>query len=371
MMIWDAVRKSLGFLGVALLIAYGAVAGFTGSLSLDADRAFAQTGGSVPGNSLGNTSDSDFWRQVRRGVTGSVSIPDKKAGVLVQDQGDNWRAIRNGPISVIGGWAMLASLLVIAAFFALRGRIRIETGFCGRTVERFNFLERFTHWLTASSFVVLAVTGLNTLYGKYVLMPVIGQEAFATLALWSKITHDYIGFAFIIGLILMFVIWVRDNLASREDLAWIAVFGGLLTKGVHPPAKKFNFGQKMIFWLVILGGGALAYSGLILIFPYQMTPFGETFAFLNIFGAGLPTQLTVLQEMQLAQLWHAILGLVMVVLIVGHIYIGSLGMEGAFDAVSTGQVDKNWAREHHSLWLEEVESGGKAAAGDERRQPAE
>ncbi len=371
MMVWDTLRKFLGFTGLAVLIAYGGMTGITGSLSLDTDTAFAQTGGNVPGNSLGNTSDSDFWRQVRRGAAGTVSIPDKKAGILVQDQGDNWRAIRNGPISVIGGWAMLASLLAIAAFFAFRGRIRIDSGFSGWTVERFSFLERFTHWLTASSFIVLALTGLNLLYGKYVLMPIIGQETFAALTYWGKVSHNYIGFAFIIGLVLMFTVWVRDNLASREDLTWIAALGGFFGARNHPPAKKFNFGQKMVFWMVILGGGSSAISGLALIFPYQITPFGETFAFLNIFGFGLPTQLSVLQEVQFSQMWHAITALALIIVIFGHIYIGTLGMEGALGAVTTGQVDENWAREHHNLWLAEMESSSEATDGTERQQPAE
>lgn len=368
-MIWTTLRKALGTFGIVVLVTYAAMAGITGSATLDSP-AVAQTGGNVPGNALGNTSDSELWRKVRRGVAGTVSIPDKKAGVLVQASGDNWRAVRNGPVSTIGGWAMLASIVVIAVFFAFRGRIRIDSGFSGRTVERFNTLERFTHWLTASSFVVLALTGLNTLYGKYVLMPVIGKAGFAALSYWGKLAHNYIGFAFIAGLVLMFVIWVKDNMASREDLKWAANLGGLLTRGNHPPAKKFNFGQKVVFWLVILAGGSSAYSGLCLIFPYELTPFSETFAFLNIFGFGLPTQLSVLQEIQLAQLWHSILALALVVVIIGHIYIGSLGMEGAFDAVGTGQVDENWAREHHSLWVAELDRASSAGAA-ENQQPAE
>ena len=349
----STVRRAMGCMALAVLVTYATAAGLMGSPVLEAP-AVAQSKGQVPGQSLGGVSDAEFWRQIRRGVVGTVSLPDKQAAVLVQSEGDNWRAMRNGPVSVFGGWVLLAMIIVLAVFFAVRGRIRVDSGLSGRTVERFNGLERFTHWLTASSFIVLALTGLNVLYGKYVLMPIIGQAAFATLTYWGKLAHNYIAFAFIIGIALMVIVWVKDNLPSREDLTWIAKGGGMFVKGVHPPAKKFNFGQKTIFWVVILGGISLAYTGLSLMFFFDLKAFSATFALVNLFGFDLPTQLTALQENQLAQLWHAVLALIVTAVIIAHIYIGSLGMEGAFDAVSTGQVDENWAHEHHSLWAADV-----------------
>ena len=353
-----------------LLLAFWAgAANLTGALIVD-NPAAAQVEGKPPGSTLGSTSDSDLWRTLRRGFQGNVSFTDKQKGVAIQSEGDNWRAVRNGPLSVFGGWLMLAMIVVLAVFFAVRGRIRIEAGLSGRTVERFNALERFTHWLTASSFIVLALTGLNVLYGRYVLMPIIGQDTFAALTYWGKLAHNYIAFAFMIGLALMVIVWVKDNLPSREDLTWMAKGGGLFVKGVHPPAKKFNFGQKVIFWVVVLGGTSLAYSGLSLMFFFDLKVFSASFALLNLFGFDLPTQLTALQESQLAQLWHAVLALIVTAVIIGHIYIGSLGMEGAFDAVSTGQVDENWAREHHSLWVAEV-TGEAPPSAPVERPPAE
>ena len=352
-----------------LLLAFWAgAANLTGALIVD-NPAAAQVEGKPPGSSLGSTSDSDLWRTLRRGFQGTVSFTDKQKGVAIQSEGDNWRAVRNGPLSVYGGWLLLATIVILAVFFAVRGRIRVDAGLSGRTVERFNALERFTHWLTASSFIVLALTGLNVLYGKYVLMPIIGQGTFAALTYWGKLAHNYIAFAFMIGIAMMLVLWVRDNLPSREDVTWIAKGGGMFVKGVHPPAGKFNFGQKVIFWIVILGGISITYTGLTLMFFFDLKPFSGTFALLNLLGFDLPTQLTALQEIQLTQLWHATLALIMIVVIIGHIYIGTLGMEGAFDAMSTGQVDENWAHEHHSLWVAEVgpepQSGAQQRGGDE------
>ncbi len=354
------------FVMTALFLGFSIIAG---SLAQDRNAPgseAASEGGTVPGGSLGSESDAAIWRAIRQGAQGSVSIPNDQAGVLIQSEGENWRAIRNGPISVFGGWALLGILIVLALFFAIRGRIRIESGPSKQTVERFNGIERFGHWLTAGSFVVLGLTGLNMLYGRYVLAPILGPKAFAWLTLMGKFAHNYLAFAFMVGLAVIFVLWVRHNLPDKADLVWLSKGGGLFSKHSHPPAKKFNAGQKILFWLVILGGLSISLSGIALLFPFQFAIFGPTFAALNVVGFDLPTSLTLMQEMQLSQIWHAIVGVILIVVIVAHIYIGSIGMEGAFDAMGSGHVDKNWAREHHSLWVKELDSGGKKpAAGDD------
>ena len=310
--------------------------------------------GNVPGDALGNLSDAELWRAVRKGVTGTVSIPDKQAGVLVQSEGDNWRAARNGPVTQGGLWLLGGMLAVIAVFFAVRGRIKVDAGLSGATVERFNNVERFAHWLSATSFIVLALSGLNMLYGKYVLLPVLGPEAFSLITLGGKYAHNFLAFAFMAGLVLMFVLWIRDNIPNKYDMFWLVEAGGFFTKGKHPPSRKFNAGQKIIFWVVILGGLSLSISGIALLFPFKLFVFSWTFQVLNAIGISLPTDLTALQEMQLSQIWHGVAALVMTAVILAHIYIGSLGMQGAFDAMGTGQVDENWAREHHNIWLAEV-----------------
>lgn len=318
------------------------------------------TGGTVPGNAQGNLSDSEMWRDVRGGVQGWVSIPDEKAGVLVQSGGESFRAFRNGPLSVWGGWAMLGVFVLLGLFYAIRGRIKIDAGPSPRTVLRFGFWDRFAHWLTAGSFVILGITGLNVLYGRYFIMPIIGPEAFASISVAGKYAHNFLGFAFAIGIVMMFFLWVKDNIPNKHDLKWLAMGGGVLFKGVHPPAKKFNAGQKMIFWSVIVLGGSLTASGLALLFPFEIAMFAKTFGVLNIFGFNLPTELSMMQETQLALLWHGIVAIVLMVMIIAHIYIGSVGMEGAFDAMGTGEVDENWAHEHHALWLEEEQQKGAA-----------
>jgi formate dehydrogenase subunit gamma len=302
------------------------------ALLLGAGPVLAQSTLPEPSRNAGN--NAEMWRGVRQGVQGLVTIPNKQAGVLVQSEGELWRNWRNGPVSTYGSWALLGIIVVLAVFFAVRGRVRIESGWSGRTIERFNAFERGVHWLTAASFVLLALTGLIVLYGRYVLIPVLGPGAFAGLALFSKYVHNYVGFAFIVGVILTFVMWVRWNLPTRADLTWLAKGGGLFGKHSHPPAHKFNAGQKIIFWSVVVFGGALCATGLLLLFPFYWAD---------------------MHQMQLAQLVHAVLALLMIAIIIAHIYIGTVGMEGAFDAMGTGHVDENWAREHHNLWVAEMQ----------------
>ena len=222
--------------------------------------ASAQTRGAVPGESIGNSSTADMWRAIRRGNPGRVSLPDPRTGVLIQSEGENWRAVRNGPVSTWGAWLLGGMLLALLVFFLIRGRIKIDAGLSGRLMERFNDVERFAHWVTASSFVVLGLTGLNMLYGRYVIKPMIGGEAFSTFTLWGKYVHNFMGFAFILGIVMILILWVRDNIPNGYDLVWLSKGGGLFTKGAHPPAKKFNAGQKIVFWLVVLAGGSLSFS---------------------------------------------------------------------------------------------------------------
>ncbi len=310
----------------------------------------------------GDAGKSDVWRSIRNGERGYVSIPDKQAGVLVQSEGENWRAFRNGPLSNWGVWGMIGMIGLLALFFVIRGRVRIEHGPSPRRIERFNGVERFAHWLTAASFIVLALTGLNILYGRYVLLPLLGPEIFSAITIAGKYMHNYIAFAFMVGLAMIIVLWVKDNIPSRLDLTWFAKGGGLFGKGNHPPARKFNAGQKIVFWAVALGGISVSVSGIALLFPFEFALFGKTFAFLNIFGLGLPATVTPMQEMQLSQVWHAVVSLVLIVIIFAHIYIGTIGMEGAFDAMGSGMVDENWAKEHHSLWVDEVKAKEREAA---------
>ena len=329
--------------------------------------------GNVPGGSLGNSSDSEMWRAIRQGDRFGVSIPDQQAAVMVQSEGDLWRLVRNGPIMIYGGLAILGMFVLLGIFYLFRGRIRIEHGMAGRTIERFNGFERAIHWMVAVSFILLAITGANHLWGKYTLLPIFGPEIFATFSLWAKYAHNFLAFPFMIGVVVMFVMWVVYNIPNKYDLVWLSKAGGLFTKGSHPPSKRFNAGQKLIFWSVVLGGLSLSLSGIAMLFPFQTDMWAKTFGVMQSIGFNVPDPATVtpMMEMQLSTLWHVVVSVVMIAIILAHIYIGSVGMEGAFDAMGSGQVDVNWAREHHDLWVKEVEEETETGRGPPQAQPAE
>jgi formate dehydrogenase subunit gamma len=320
----------------------------------------------------GGNYNIDMWGDLRKGAQGTVSIPDKKAGILVDSSGETWRALRNGPLPTYGAYALGGMLGLLVLFYLIRGRIRIASGPAGSTIERFTDFERIGHWLLAISFIILALTGLNVLYGRYILLPVMGKEAFASFSEIAKWLHNYVALAFTVGLVMTFLTWVWYNFPHPRDLIWFLKGGGVIGSA-HPPAKKFNGGQKILFWLVMLGGISLVLSGLQLLLPYEFSFFAKTFAFLNNFGFDLPAELTANQEQQLATSWHGIVALFLTVVIIAHIYIGSVGMEGAFDAMGSGEVDVNWAKEHHSIWAEE-ELARQSSSGDgaaARPAPAE
>ncbi len=201
------------------------------------------------------------------------------------------------------------------------------------------------HWLTSVSFLVLAVSGVAITFGRPLLIPLIGHEAFTAVAQASKYGHNFFSVPFVVGLVLILGLWIRDNIPEKADLEWIRQGGGFLKGGgVHPEAGRFNAGQKMIFWSVVGGGALLAVSGYLLMAPFYVTGVGG---------------------MQIAHVVHAVLAAVLIAIIIGHIYIGTVGMEGAFDAMGSGEVDENWAREHHSRWYEEAT--GRTASYEEPR----
>jgi formate dehydrogenase subunit gamma len=279
-------------------------------------------------------------------IQGRVSIPDQRSGVLEQPAGRDWREFRNVTLRWIGGIAILGILAVLVIFYLSRGMVRLESGRSGRSIVRFTAFERFVHWMTATCFIILAVSGLNITFGRPLLLPLIGFEAFSEWSQWAKYAHNYLSFPFTIGVVLIFLIWITGNIPNKVDVDWLKRGGGMVGHD-HPPAYRFNAGQKAIYWIVVVGGGAVAVTGYELMFPFYLSG---------------------IEGMQIAQIVHSIVAVLFVAVMLAHIYIGTLGMEGAFEAMGSGTVDVNWAKEHHSLWLEE--ENARTGANDARPQPA-
>jgi len=343
-----------------------------GAAQQDNTPAPSPTAGNVPGETKGTSSDSDLWRLLKSGGSGSVSNANPNAATAIQTNGMDWLHIRNDAFPMYAAWGLLGVIGLLAIFFGLRGRIRIgHGGPSGKTILRFKSIERVGHWLLASSFIVLALTGLNLVYGRSVIIPILGKEAFASITVYGKLIHNYVAFALMVALVWVVVTWVRYNIPHPRDIVWFLRGGGILGGG-HPAAAKFNAGQKVLFWLTVLGGVILSLSGWALLFPFTTTFFADTFGAINsVLRTELPTTLTILQEQQLAQIVHGIMSVVLMMVVIAHIYIGSIGMEGALDAMRAGTVDRNWALEHHNLWVEEEDAKANDRATAPSIQPAE
>ena len=281
-------------------------------------------------NTLGTNSQSDYWRALRHGKSG-VSTTGRDGGLLIQSQGEDWRLIRKQYILKYSGRALVAVIVLLVLFFLVRGRIRLKGGRSGKTISRFSLAHRTAHWFMASVFIMLAISGLIILLGRIALAPLIGKGAYAIMASAAMQGHNLIGPLFIIALVWLVYLFLPGNFLKLVDLKWLAKGGGLI--GGHASAGHYNFGEKVWFWLVVFGGLAISVTGVMLEFPWLVTN---------------------LQLLQLSTIVHGVAAVGMIAFAFGHIYIGTLGMEGALDSMTTGDVDVNWAIEHHDLWYEEV-----------------
>jgi len=296
--------------------------------------------------------EQQLLNQLQGGViSGRVSIPDQKAANLIHPAGRDWRHFHEVTLVWLGGIVLVGMLALLVIFYLWRGRIPIEGGRTGRTMLRFTGLERFVHWLVATCFILLGITGLNVTFGKRLLLPIMGPHAFSEWSEYAKFVHNYLSFAFTIGVVLMFLMWISVNFPNKTDAEWIKRGGGILGKD-HPPASKFNAGQKILYWLVMLGAAAMIVSGYMLMFPFY---------------GGL-----TIANMELASVFHGVVAMLFVAMILAHIYLGTVGMEGAFEAMAEGTVDVNWAKQHHSLWVEEEAGRAKGeTAGQPMARPAQ
>ena len=323
----------------------GAPAGFIAPAAPNPDDTNAQRAKSQPGN------NAPFWRKVREsGVDKGVSnLPGTEKGVLIQaftqypgsrvtNAGEAWRQVRNAWLVPYGGALVVITLLALALFYFAKGAIGGHQRYTGRVIERFTYFERAAHWTNAIAFCVLAVSGLVMAFGKFTLLPLFGHTLFGWLTYALKTAHNFAGPLFAVSLVIVFVTFVRDNIPSRDDLQWLRKGGGLFG-GAEPPSKRFNAGEKIVFWGgVFTLGIVVVASGLML-------------------DKLLPGLAYERGDMQIAHMIHATATVLMMCLFLGHIYLGTVGMKDAYKGMKTGYVDEGWAREHHALWYEDIRAG--------------
>lgn len=283
-----------------------------------------------PGN------NAPVWREVRSGKEGFTTVTGRETGVLVQSEGQTWRKLRNGPITLYGGWLVVLVLIALGVFYKLRGPIGLHSSPTGRMIERFSSFERIAHWTMAISFCVLALSGLTMLFGKYVLLPLLGHTLFSWLAELGKTLHNFVGPIFLFSIVVFVVKFIGDNIPRAYDIAWLAKVGGVFS-GEAVPCGRFNAGEKIWFWGGVIGLGTVSCaSGLVLDFPN----FDQSRAL-----------------MMLANIVHVIAAILFIVWAFTHIYLGTVGTTGAYEAMRDGYVDETWAREHAQYWYDDVKAG--------------
>jgi formate dehydrogenase subunit gamma len=282
--------------------------------------------------------EDQLLREMPR-IQGRGTIPDVKSYVLEQPAGRDWRRFHEQILPRIGVVAILAMLALLVAFYLTRGMVRIDGGRSGLKLVRFSGFERFVHWMTASCFIILALTGLNITFGKTLLLPVLGADAFSDWSQAAKYAHNYLSFPFTLGVVVILGMWIAWQVPNASDVKWLMEGGGLIGK-THAPAGRFNGGQKIFYWAVVIGGTTVASTGFLMMFPFYL---------LGISG------------MQSAQMVHGIAAMLFVAVMLAHIYIGTIGMEGAFEGMGTGEVDLNWAKQHHNRWVADQLAKGRVS----------
>lgn len=333
--------KTLLFLGsLFAIVALSLALPFTGMLMTDTGVAVAQDKEPLQGAFGEKNPRSNFWRAVREGNAGRSTVQGVDTGMLINNGGENWRQLRNGPVYYYGGLllgVMLALIVIFHLITMMTKSTRLEHGRSGVKVARWDQFTRVLHWVTAITFILLAITGLSLYYGRELLIPLMGKDAFAAWASIAKEIHNYGGPIFGVSLVLMLLLLVRHNLPTGADIKWMLKLGGLFSKNSHPPAGRLNAGEKVWFWLLATVGMAVVISGFFMLFATELSREGS----------------------QTAMLVHGIASLVILAVAMGHIYIGTAGTEGSLEAMTTGEVDLNWARQHHDLWVDELQRRGK------------
>lgn len=292
----------------------------------------------------GQNPRSEYWRDVRGAGQGYTAVRGQETDVLIQSGGQTWREARNGPVTVIGAILVLGVIAAVLLYHLTKGGFKLEHR-TGRKVFRWAVSDRVLHWYTAILFIILAITGLSLLWGRYVLIPVLGKEGFAAWANLAKPVHDYLALFFTAGLVVMLLKWMKHNLFKGYDLQWILQGGGYLPNGKHPKAGFCNAGEKLFYWTLFFMGAAMVISGVFLLFP--------NYGFQR-------------ETMQLANVVHGFSSLFVIAFVCLHIYLATLGSPGAFRGMTTGKVDAVWAAQHHSEWYKDVtgdRSAGHAPGG--------
>jgi len=205
-----------------------------------------------------------------------------------------------------------------------------------KDLERYTSSERANHWAVGISFILLALSGLAFFHPAfYPLSLLLGG------GVWARILHPFIGVLMALLFISMFFRFWKLNIITAVDKEWLSRVGEMVNRDDHnmPEAGKYNGGQKLLFWLLVICMALLLVSGIVIWRAY----------FSALFPIGV---------IRLASVAHAASAAFMIGLIIVHIY-AAIWTRGTIRAMLYGTVSRAWAKQHHPAWFKQMTGGGK------------
>lgn len=201
---------------------------------------------------------------------------------------------------------------------------------------RYTPFERVNHWLTAITFILMALSGLSFFEPFYYPL----SQLFGG-GVWTRILHPFFGVVMAISFGVEFFNYRKLNVMTTNDWEWLSHARELVDSDDRnmPETGKFNGGQKLLFWLLVACMVLLILSGIVIWRAY--------FSFL--FPVGL---------IRFASVVHAVAATIMIALIIFHIY-AAIWTKESLDAMLYGRVRRAWAKQHHPAWFREMTGDGK------------
>ncbi|MBW3140849.1 formate dehydrogenase subunit gamma [Ferrimonas balearica] len=313
----------------------------------EADAALVQSvmaaqAAEVEGTSPGKPELDPMWSAVKDGEVGTTNSTSRFHNNLINTYDPMLIQARAGWLSQVLALALFGMIVIFALFVLVNGAARLEKGYSGVEVLRWPKVDILVHWLMAIPCILLILTGLSLMAGRFVFGSFLGQEGVGALAAIAKPIHDYMAIPFSIFAVIAMLRWMKHNIPAAYDLKWFMVVGGYLNfgpfKGKHPDSGFSNAGEKLWFWSFTIFGLAIIGSGIVMLFPGQVDP-SRTASLTAIFI-------------------HGISAIVLTGFTVVHIFMATVLSEGGFPAMTSGYVDENWAKQHHNVWYDEIKADG-------------
>jgi len=210
----------------------------------------------------------------------------------------------------------------------------------GKPIFAFTLFKRIIHGIAGVSFMILIPTGIMIVYGNYL--------GGGTPIEYARHFHGIATILFTISIVPMFIFWFVDMLPTSDDIKWMFILGGYLSKEIKEiPAGKFNAGQKMWFWIATFGGFVMIATGASMYY--------------QDFDLGIATTLGISQIdlLRAAAIIHNVLSFAVTAFFFTHVYMAAIAIKGAIYSMITGYKEHEEVKYLHSTWYKKLKEQGK------------